>query len=69
MLYRLRRHGEAAEVYAAISGEEEQEAGGAAGVFSPVSVNLAAAYAAAGWGGEALQALPVDDVSGYLRCK
>lgn len=64
MLYRLGRHVEAAEVYASISTEEEQEAGGGAGGFSPVSVNLAAAYAAAGRGDEALEAIPVEDVSG-----
>lgn len=58
-------------MYASLSQEEEREAGvgggGGAGVFSPLSVNLAAAYAAAGCGDEALEALPVEDVSAGIR--
>eukprot|EP00752_Nemacystus_decipiens_P006033 g5448.t1 len=61
VLYRLGRHVEAAEVYASIYSEEEQEAMGGAAGFSPVTVNLAASYAAAGRGDEALAALSVED--------
>ncbi|CAN0220394.1 unnamed protein product, partial [Scytosiphon promiscuus] len=54
-LYRLGRHEEAAEVYASITDSEDE------GSFSPVSVNLAAAYAAARCGEKALEAFPVED--------
>lgn len=64
-LYRLGRHAESAEVYASIT-ENEEEEGRAAGGFPPVSVNLAAAYAAAGSGERALEAFPVEDVSGSV---
>ncbi len=60
-LYRLGRHGEAAEIYGSIA--EEEEASGAGGGFPPVSVNLAAAYAAAGHGEKALDDFPPEDVS------
>ncbi|CAM9248188.1 unnamed protein product, partial [Hapterophycus canaliculatus] len=59
-LYRLGWHKEAAEVYASIA-EMEEEEGRAAGGFPPVSVNLAAAHAAAGCGEKALEAFPVED--------
>ncbi|CAN0007398.1 unnamed protein product, partial [Ectocarpus fasciculatus] len=58
-LYRLGRHGEAAEVYSSIAEDEERRTGG--GGFPPVSVNVAAAYAAAGCGEKALEALSVEE--------
>ncbi|CAN0225353.1 unnamed protein product [Pylaiella littoralis] len=63
VLYRLGRHGEAAEAYSSIAQEEEEEIGGAGGGlgFPPVASNLAAAYAAAGCGEKALEAFPEED--------
>ncbi|CAM9537632.1 unnamed protein product [Ectocarpus sp. 6 AP-2014] len=58
-LYRLGRHGEAAEVYSSIAEDEERRTGG--GGFPPVSVNVAAAYAGAGCGEKALGALSVEE--------
>lgn len=54
---------EAAEVYCKIA-EAEEGRGGGYGGFPAVSVNLAAAYAAAGKGDEALKAFPVEEVKG-----
>lgn len=59
-MYRLGRNSEAAEVYSSIAEDEEGRTGG--GGFPPVSVNVAAAYAAAGCGEKALEALSVEEV-------
>ncbi|CAM9329917.1 unnamed protein product [Ascophyllum nodosum] len=61
-LYRLGMHAQAAEIYAEMYAEEDEKRGDADRGFPAVSVNLAAAYAAAGKAVEALKRFPVEDV-------
>lgn len=55
-------HARAADIYAKIFGDGEEEKGDGDRGFPPVSVNLAAAYAAAGNGDAALERFPAEDV-------
>lgn len=61
-LYRLGMHAQAADIYAEIFGDEGEEKGDGDRGFPSVSVNLAAAYAAAGNGDAALERFPAEDV-------
>lgn len=70
-LYRLGRHGEAAEIYAQIAKEDEEGGESDASSFPAVAVNLAAAAVAAGDGEKALDYYPAEEVTralDYMQC-